>query len=137
MAIPGISLYADLQNNYRSRTIKSVDVETVKQQEQQKAKEAASDSLDVSKLQSPEADKRRAQRVANLQDISFSFNRNEDYGYIGQESSLENLDMQKAISDMKKDSVLQEYHYFLGAPENTSGAGMIQSASEDGRVILK
>ena len=62
---------------------------------------------------------------------------NEDYGYIGQESSLENLDMQKAISDMKKDSVLQEYHYFLGAPENTSGAGMIQSASEDGRVILK
>ena len=73
MAIPSISLYSDLQNNFISRTVKSVDVETVKQQEQQKAKAAATDSLDSSRLQSPEADKRRAQRVSNLQDISLSF----------------------------------------------------------------
>ena len=137
MAIPGISLYSDLQNNYISRTVKSVDVETVKQQEQQKAKAAATDSLDSSRLQSPEADKRRAQRVANLQDISLSFQKNDDYGYIGHDTGLESLDMQKAISDMKKDSILQEYQYFLGAPEKRSDVGIIQSDSEDGKVILK
>ena len=137
MAIPSISLYSDLQNNYISRTVRSVDVETVKQQEQQKAKAAATDSLDSSKLQSPEADKKRAQRVANLQDISLSFKKNDDYGYIGQDSGIESLDMQKAISDMKKDSILQEYQYFLGSPEKKSDEGIIQSASEDGKVILK
>ena len=37
-----------------------------------------------------------------------------DQAFIGRDSSLESLDIQKAISDMRKDSILQEYQSFVG-----------------------
>ena len=46
---------------------------------------------------------------------------------------LDNLDMQKAISDMRKDQVLQGYQYFVGSSRNL----FTGQTSEDGVVILK
>ena len=57
-------------------------------------------------------------RTADLENISLTFNKEESYDYLGSESSLSGLDMQKAISDMKRDSVLQEYQYFVGNSQN-------------------
>lgn len=57
-------------------------------------------------------------RSADLENISLTFNKEESYDYLGSESSLAALDMQKAISDMKRDSVLQEYQYFVGSSQN-------------------
>ena len=37
-----------------------------------------------------------------------------DQAFIGRDRSLESLDIQKAISDMRKDSILQEYQSFVG-----------------------
>ncbi len=71
-------------------------------------------------------------RVANLEDISLTFNKEESFGYIGSESGLADLDMQKAISDMKKDEVLQGYQYFVGSAQNIA----LQN-SDDGAVFRK
>ena len=65
----------------------------------------------------------------NPSEISMTFHKEETFDYLGSESSLMNLDMQKAISDMKKDSILQDYQYFVG---NT-----ISVNPEDGMVIRK
>lgn len=69
-------------------------------------------------------------RVANLEDISLSFNKEESYDYLSNDTSVKNLDVQKAISDMKKDSILEEYQYFVGDVKNIF-------ASDDGMVIPK
>ncbi len=70
------------------------------------------------------------QTETDLENISLTFNREDDFGYIGSESGLDNLDVQKAISDMRKDQVLQQYQYFVGSAQN-----LFQS--EDGVVIPK
>lgn len=36
-----------------------------------------------------------------------------EYSLVGVESDIEALDIEKAISDMQKDSILQEYQYFV------------------------
>ncbi len=71
-------------------------------------------------------------RTANLEDVSLTFNKEESFDYIGSDSGLENLDMQKAISDMKKDEVLQGYQYFVGSAQN-----LVLQNSDDGAVFRK
>lgn len=63
-------------------------------------------------------------------EVALSFNKNDDYSYIGKDKDIENLDMEKAISEMRQDSILQEYQYFVG---NTNTV----YASADGVVIAK
>ena len=74
-----------------------------------------------------------ASRVADLNQVSLKFNKEESFNYIGMDSSLDNLDMQKAISDMQKDQVLQSYQYFVGSAGSLFG----DQASADGTVVLK
>lgn len=74
-----------------------------------------------------------ASRMADLDQVSLKFNKEDSFGYIGMDSSLDNLDMQKAISDMQKDQVLQSYQYFVGSAGSLFG----ETSSEDGTVVLK
>ena len=74
-----------------------------------------------------------ASRMADLENVSIKFNKEDSFGYIGMDSSLDNLDMQKAISDMQKDQVLQSYQYFVGNAGSIYG----EQSSEDGMVVLK
>ncbi|MBE5852349.1 MAG: hypothetical protein E7299_05270 [Lachnospiraceae bacterium] len=136
MAYIGINQYAGIQSSYLMNNIRTVDVETVRRQDQQKVEESSKSQTPSSTIHNAEADKLRAQRVAKLEDISLSFRQNDDYGYIGKDSNLENLDMQKAISDMQKDSILQDYQYFVGS-SNVANGGLLHSMSEDGIVLLK
>ena len=39
----------------------------------------------------------------------------DDFGYIGRDSDIHSLDVEKAISDMRKDQILQQYQYFVGS----------------------
>ena len=67
-----------------------------------------------------------------LEDVSLTFLKDDTYDMIGSESDLNKLDMQKAISDMQKDKILQDYNYFVGS------SGMQQrNISEDGVVVAK
>ena len=74
-----------------------------------------------------------ASRMADLDQVSLKFNKEDSFDYIGMDSSLDNLDMQKAISDMQKDQVLQNYQYFVGSAGNIFG----DMPSEDGLVVVK
>lgn len=50
-------------------------------------------------------------------DYAKEYQPNASYELKGADSDLANLDMQKAISDMKKDGVLQQYQYFVGTQD--------------------
>ena len=79
------------------------------------------------------AQENKASRIADLEQVSLKFNKEDSFDYIGMDSSLDNLDMQKAISDMQKDQVLQNYQYFVGSTGNLYG----ETPPEDGMVVLK
>ena len=67
-----------------------------------------------------------------LEDVSLTFLNDATYDMIGSESDLNKLDMQKAISDMQKDKILQDYNYFVG-----SSVMQQRNISEDGVVVAK
>lgn len=75
----------------------------------------------------------RAGRMADLEQMSLTFNKEDSFDYIGMDSNPENLDMQKAISDMQKDQILQSYQYFVGS----AGSLYDGMPTEDGMVVLK
>lgn len=138
MAISGIDQYGGLLNSYAYQNIKSVDLNTVKAQDEANAiaqKQSNSiaglaESYANTELNNIRMTDNRS-RIANLEDISLSFNLNEDYGYLGKDAEIGQLDMEQAISDMRKDNMLQEYQFFVGGQDN------IMADSEDGMVIRK
>lgn len=50
----------------------------------------------------------------NLKEAADSLSTIQDFEFIGRDSDITKLDVGKAISDMKKDSILQDYQYFVG-----------------------
>ena len=128
MGIELMSGFGGISSYYnRAYEIPSVTPEEVKKQEQQQ--QAASPVAKAEALEIQAIDTRS--KTADLENISLTFNKEDSYDYLGSESSLTGLDMQKAISDMKRDSVLQEYQYFVGSSQNL----FINPA--DGMVIPK
>lgn len=69
-------------------------------------------------------------RTSNLENISLTFNKEDDFGHIGLDAPISKLDMKEVISDMKKDTILQEYNYFVGPSKNLY-------TDADGTVVLK
>lgn len=68
----------------------------------------------------------------DINNISLTFNKEESYDYIGSESSLAKLDIQQAVSDMRRDKIFEEYQYFVGGKPDLEYDGDI-----DGTVIIK
>ena len=132
MAINGLSNFGGFYNSYSVRDIPKVDVETVKQQDA--AKE--SDTLPKAQVVKEEPKEQvvdNRKRTADLDNISLNFNSGDDFSYIGSDFEIGGLDVEKAISDMKKDKVLQDYQYFVGSSDNLNE----MFASNDGKVIAK
>ena len=142
MGIQMLTGFGGFQSYYRASEIPKVSEQEVQRQDALK-QQSVSISADKNSQQpvniesykteaadnlSGQPDKRSG--MADLENISLTFNKEETYDYIGSESGLANLDMQKAISDMRKDEILQGYQYFVGN-SNT----LFQS--EDGIVIPK
>lgn len=50
-------------------------------------------------------------------DFAQTYRSGETYELKGKDSDLENLDVQKAVSDLGKDQVLQQYQYFVGSSD--------------------
>lgn len=48
-------------------------------------------------------------------DFAQTYRPDETYDLKGKDSDLESLDVQKAVSDLGKDQVLQQYQYFVGS----------------------
>ncbi len=126
MGIGGIGDYSSILSNYRIPVIPTVSVEEVRRQTEQNAAVVSPATEPVSSATSAVVRK----PDAALEDISLTFNRQDDFGYIGSESDIRSLDMEKAISDMRKDEVLQQYQYFVG-----SARAILDNP--DGTVIAK
>lgn len=71
----------------------------------------------------------RPSKLIGLEDISISFNKNDDFDLIGTTSDITNLDIQKAVSLSKRDDILNSYH--------ASEKQMPVYSGEDGTVIAK
>ena len=140
MGIQMLTGFGGFQSYYRASEIPKVSEQEVQRQDalkQQSVSESRNSqqpvaidnySADAVDGRAEAADPRP--KMADLENISLTFNKEETYDYIGSESGLANLDMQKAISDMRKDEILQGYQYFVG-----SSNALFQS--EDGIVIPK
>ena len=128
----GISDYSSLFQNYSVPSIPDIKLGQVESYEQ-KSQTTPVQSQEKTVITEQEPIRKLAGKSADLENVSLKFNTGEDYGYIGKDSNIEKLDMQKAISDMKKDSVLQQYQYFVGSSQNLVAG----SATEDGIVIPK
>ncbi len=72
----------------------------------------------------------KAPRSTDPNSVSINFNKGDDYSYIGSDKDITKLDIDKAISDMKQDTILREYNYFVGSAGNVF-------SSEDGTVLAK
>lgn len=131
MGITLMSGFGGVSSYYnRAYEIPTVTPEEVKKQDEfLQEKQPALQSTAKETAETQIADNRS--RSADLENISLSFHKEESYDYLGSESNLSDLDIQKAISDMKKDSILQDYQYFVGSSQNL----LINPA--DGLVIPK
>ena len=128
------NLYDSFQSSYSMQRVSNV--EPVNYEKNVKPEEAAGVANVPAQTQlseDPQRELHTGKGQTDLENISLKFNKEETYDYIGKDSSLENLDMQKAISDMKKDEILQDYQYFVGSSRNFLGGNL----SGDGIVFLK
>lgn len=67
----------------------------------------------------------RAKIPSGTKEFADRYDARKTYDLVGKDASLDTLDVQKAISAMQKDSVLQQYQYFVGdAKNNTSLADL-------------
>lgn len=129
MGISAIAGISGVQPYYRSYDIPMKTPEEITAKEQ-----PAEQILPVrepdngSQTESPFIDTRS--RSTDPESISLTFHKEETFDYIGSESKLDNLDVRKAISDMQKDAVLQEYQYFVGSAKSLIN-------TEDGIVLMK
>lgn len=120
--------YNSFLQNYRIPTIPSVGIGETKKQEAEVSRAAVAGAAGAPEQVSGGKTVRSG---APLEDISVTFNRHEDFKYLGQDSDIRSLDVEKAISDMKKDQVLQQYQYFVDS------AGSLHMEGSDGTVIQK
>lgn len=136
MRIGGAGYYQDMAytSGLHSREMgaPNVSAEETGLQDVKLAEEKADGLSQTSIAAVPGTEENRAGRIANLEDVSLSFNREDDFGYIGRDSDILKLDVEKAISDMKRDSVLEEYQYFVGSSQTFT-----EQQSSDGIVIPK
>lgn len=130
MQVSGVSDYSTLFQNYKLPTLSNspLDAENkvVISDELHLPQNISSDNsvagsgIDISNSvadHAAENTKARSQKVP-LEDISLTFNRQEEFGYLGKDSDIRSLDVEQAISSMKKDQVLQQYQYFVGRSQN-------------------
>lgn len=130
MGISRINDYSSAFANNKLQQIPSVSVDEL----QNKRLQADQVNNPVSEPDNSALTVRENRKQADIAvgDVSLTFNQKEDFGYIGKDSSIEDLDMEKAISDMKKDQVLQQYQYFVGRNDR-----LINQDNGDGLVIMK
>ena len=119
--------HSQIYNDYSSLKVREALAE-VKKPEEVKASE---ESLNAVSAQ-PKADTESAvkrERLLGLEDISITFNKNDDFDIIGKTSDITDLNLQKAVSISKKDDILNNYK----AAENA----LPVYAGEEGTVIAK
>lgn len=117
MGITGINSIQDYNYNIRKPEPAEQAAKTViKEIPKQQSRVQTSQTIDSTEIQPAEQNvKASANANAQLDDISITFHKQDDFGYIGRDSDIHSLDVEKALSDMRKDQILQQYQYFVGS----------------------
>ncbi len=89
----------------------------------------ASEVNDTGKISLEDKAAARPIKLIGLEDISISFNKNDDFALIGSTSDITDLDIEKAVSLSKRDDILNSYR--------TSESQVPVYAGEEGTVIAK
>ena len=135
----GIGKIGGFYQNYSMEPIKKAETDSVtekeKLQEQAELSGRQSDAAAQNGLPDTQEMPHQHFKAVDPKNLSLNFNAGETYDYIGKDSSMELLDMEQVISDMKKDSVLEQYRYFVGAKE--AAEEFAGGLSGDGIVIVK
>lgn len=119
----GFGSFGSFQSDYRISNIPKANESVVNKPELSVNETPKTQELDIQAVDN-------RPRSIDPNSVSLSFNKGDDFSYIGTDKDIAGLDMEKAISDMKQDSILQEYNYFVGGRENIF-------SSEDGTVVAK
>lgn len=114
--------YSQVYNDLSSIRLRDTLSEVKPVQEEVKPVETAKVSLE-------EQVAARPGKLIGLEDISISFNKNDDFDLIGTTSDITNLDLEKAVSLSKRDDILNSYR--------TSETQVPVYAGEEGTVIAK
>lgn len=124
MSVSGISMYSSsasrlnaipIREDHNSKTGQLTDIEDAGIQKQDQPDRKAT----------PE--RNNAPRTSNAEDFTFDFKKN-SYQLVAARTDLEDIDVEKAMSDMKKDTILDQYKFFV-KPANLA-------TDEDGTVKL-
>ena len=121
--------YNSMFQNYQAPVIPRVGVDVVVQQDN--AKQLEEQNLNIDTTIDNHSLPLLKRNDTPLEDISLTFNKQDGFEYLGRDHDINALDMQKAISDMRKDDVLQQYQYFVGNSKD------LYLDSPDGVVIRK
>lgn len=112
------------------------DYNEIKRTEQISANETPKAVTADVKAQEPEANTLKgrsaeveAQQTFGAYDYASQYNPDATYSLKGAESDIHSLDVEKAISDMRKDEVIHQYQYFVG---QDLGANIAQPTSVRG-----
>lgn len=126
----GINInYNNFISSYRLQNIPKVDAGELNKES---TAAGAQDPQVKNEAQQPQVEAPKASRIADLEDISLTFNKKDDFGTIGMDADIAKLDMDRAVSDSKRNSILSGYQTFVGpTPEQ------MVAEYEDGLVIPK
>lgn len=121
-------------NNYNNRYAAEMpDNKIVPAQEPVKEEQLQADSSGNRQADEREH-KNKAALYASPKEFTFDFGYANKFNLVAAQSSVEDVDIKKAVMDMKKDTVLNQYKFFVGtASERTANLG----TDADGTVRLK
>lgn len=123
MALPGIHSYYNVPIYDNGNVNKNEAVGMDKAQESAAAQSKEAPSKENTQEENP------APRTSEPSQFTFDFKKGNPFHLIAATSPVEDLDVEKALSEMKKDAVLEPYKYFV----NPANLG----TDEDGTVRIK
>lgn len=112
MPISGFgSAYAFTYENYANRVSKTSNTSDAEvSQNSQISQPLSPESVSYQENQQESS---KAPKASNPEDFVFDFKQNNQYNLVAAQSEAEDIDVEKAISDMKKDTVLDQYKFFV------------------------
>lgn len=78
----------------------------------------------------------KAPAHSDPKEFTFDFASGSRFNLVAATSSMEDVDIRKAVSDMEKDSVLSQYRFFVGSTPQMQGVPNL-GTDADGTVTLK
>ena len=113
------------QNNSNLQNTEDINIE-----------QAGAGSQELDSQNQSQQDIKKAPAHSDPKEFTFDFQNRNRFNLVAATSSMEDVDIKKAVSDMEKDPVLDQYKFFIGTvPQEQKVPNL--GTDEDGTVTLK